>query len=140
MKSGKVSVFPENVLIVGARNNDKKEIEYIKQKRIKMMSINQLRVDLHESCDSIMEFANGIDKEVYLSVDIDILDPAFAPATGYKEPGGLTTRELLYILQRINKLKNLRALDIVEINEQLDKEKYSRMTTKIGAKILSEFL
>ena len=36
--------------------------------------------------------------KVYISVDIDVLDPAFAPATGTAEPGGWTTRELLTIL------------------------------------------
>ncbi|KAG9228918.1 arginase family-domain-containing protein [Amylocarpus encephaloides] len=42
------------------------------------------------------------DKYVYLSVDIDVLDPAFAPATGTIEPGGWTTRELLTIIQGLS--------------------------------------
>ena len=37
----------------------------------------------------------------YLTVDIDVLDPAFAPGTGTAEPGGLTTRELLWAVRRI---------------------------------------
>jgi len=134
--------FPaENILIIGARNLYKSEIEYMNKKKIKTITMNQIaEVGIHEMCDSIMEFAQGKDKELYLSIDIDALDPAYAPATGYNEPGGLTTREFLYILQRINKLKNLRIIDIVEINEKKDKESFHGVTVRLGAKILSEFL
>ena len=134
--------FPaENILIIGARNLYKSEIEYMNKKKIKTITMNQIaEVGIHEMCDSIMEFAQGKDKELYLSIDIDALDPAYAPATGYNEPGGLTTREFLYILHRINKLKNLRIIDIVEINEKKDKESFHGVTVRLGAKILSEFL
>ena len=82
-----------------------------------------------------MEFANG--KELYVSVDIDVIDPAFAPATGYPEPGGLSSREFIYLIQRINKMKNLRGIDIVEINPEKDE---NNLTIKLGAKILSELI
>ena len=59
-----------------------------------------------EICDSIMYVAKNFGA-LYISVDIDVLDPAFAPGTGYKEAGGMSTRELLYFLQRLRKLKNL---------------------------------
>jgi agmatinase len=85
--------------------------------------------------DVIMEFANG--KELYVSLDIDVVDPVFAPATGYPEAGGLTSREIIYIMQRINMMKNLRAVDIVEINEKNDA---SQVTVKLGAKILAELI
>ncbi len=130
--------FPvKNILLVGVRNSDPKEIGFLKEKGIKMISINQLNENLEEITDIITEFAN--EKELYVSIDIDIIDPAFAPSTGYQEPGGLTSRQFIYILQRINKIKSLRGLDIVEINEQKDKEN-NNMTLKLGAKILSEII
>lgn len=43
------------------------------------------------------------DQIVYLSIDIDVLDPAFTPATGTIEPGGWTTRELLHILNGLSR-------------------------------------
>lgn len=52
---------------------------------------------------------------VYLTVDIDVLDPAFAPGTGTPEPGGLTTRELRRALRRIASSVDLRAADVVEV-------------------------
>jgi len=130
--------FPvENILLVGVRNSYKDELVFLKEKKIKMISMNKLLEDLQDTCEVIMEFAHG--KELYLSLDIDVIDPVFAPATGYAEPGGLTSRQLIYLMQRINKIKNLRAVDIVEINEKKDKE-FNDITVKLGAKILGEFL
>lgn len=54
------------------------------------------------------------DTNVYISVDIDVLDPAFAPATGTAEVGGWTTRELLTILDGLEGLKVVGA-DVVEV-------------------------
>lgn len=128
--------FPaKNVLLVGARNIDKEENIFLKKNNIKIVDINQFLVDMEETCDFIMEFSNG--KELYVSIDIDVIDPAFAPATGYPEIGGLTSRQLIYLIQRINKIKSLKALDIVEINPKKDKD---NMTVRLGAKILAEMI
>lgn len=54
------------------------------------------------------------DTNVYISVDIDVLDPAFAPATGTAEVGGWTTRELLSILDGLEGL-NVVGADVVEV-------------------------
>lgn len=54
------------------------------------------------------------DSNVYISVDIDVLDPAHAPATGTAEVGGWTTRELLSILDGLEGLKVVGA-DVVEV-------------------------
>ena len=130
--------FPvENILLVGIRNSYKDELDFIEEKGIKVISVNDLLLDLENVCDSIMEFAKG--KELYVSLDIDVVDPAFAPATGYPEPAGLTSRQFLYLVSRINKMKNLRAIDLVEINSEKDKE-FDGLTTKLGAKILGEFI
>jgi agmatinase len=56
----------------------------------------------------------GTKRPVYLSIDIDTLDPAFAPATGTPETGGWSTRELRTILRGLEGL-NLIAADIVEV-------------------------
>jgi arginase family enzyme len=128
--------FPkENILIVGARNSHKDEITFLKQNRIKTISINSLTEDLQDMCEVIMEFSNG--KELYVSIDIDVIDPAFAPSTGYPEAGGLTSRQFIYLIQRIKKIKTLKAVDLVEINEKKDKDK---LTVKLGAKILAELI
>ncbi|KAJ1709194.1 formiminoglutamate hydrolase [Aspergillus flavus] len=61
------------------------------------------------------------DQYVYVSIDIDVLDPAFAPATGTIEPGGWTTRELLLILQGLaNAGVKIIGADIVELTPVYD--------------------
>ncbi|MFH1801742.1 MAG: arginase family protein [archaeon] len=128
--------FPsENILLVGTRNYHKDELEFLKEKRIRIISMNQLLEDLNDTCEIIMEFTSG--RELYVSIDIDVIDPVFAPATFYSEPGGLSSREFIYIIQRINKMKNLRAIDLVEINSEKD---HKNFTVRLGAKILGEFL
>ncbi len=59
------------------------------------------------------------DRPVYVSVDIDVLDPAFAPGTGTPEAGGLTSRELLAILRSFSDT-NLVGADLVEVAPAYD--------------------
>ena len=128
--------FPkENILIVGLRNLDREEIKFLRENKVKTLSMNLLTEELGEACDTIMEFSNG--RELYVSIDIDIIDPIFAPATTYPESGGLSSRQFIYLIQRIKRIRTLRAIDLVEINEKQDKE---RITVKLGAKILAELL
>jgi agmatinase len=56
---------------------------------------------------------------VYLSIDIDVLDPAFAPGTGTPESGGLTARELLRMLRKMTGL-NIVGADVVEVAPAYD--------------------
>jgi len=129
--------FPtKNILLIGCRNADKKELEFIEKHELKQISIDQIQENIEETTHMIMEFSRH--KELYVSIDIDVIDPAFAPATYYTETGGLTSSQFIYISSRISKMKNLRAIDIVEINPKKDTEK--KITLKLGAKILSDFL
>lgn len=61
----------------------------------------------------------GHDVPVYLSIDIDVLDPGLAPGTGTPEPGGWTTRELIRILRGIEGM-NVVGADIVEVSPAYD--------------------
>lgn len=130
------SGFPrENILLVGVRNSEHEENIFLKKERIQVMSTSHILEEIHEACDTIMEFSSN--KELYVSLDMGIVDPAFAPGVLENEPGGLSSREILYLVQRINKIKNLKAFDIVGINPELDRD---NLTIKLGAKILSELL
>jgi agmatinase len=75
-------------------------------------------------------------RPVYLSVDIDVLDPAHAPGTGTPEPGGLTTRELQFILRGLADL-NLVGADIVEVAPAYD---HAELTALAAANVAYEFL
>jgi arginase len=76
-----------------------------------------------------------IDGPVYLSLDMDVLDPAFAPGVSHHEPGGLSTRELLTILQDLK--KPLVGADIVEFNPERDP---LGITAMVAAKLYKEIV
>ena len=69
--------------------------------------------------DAITEALDGPEL-VYLSVDIDVLDPAHAPGTGTPEPGGLTSVELLRAVRRIASDLHLVGMDVVEVSPPYD--------------------
>jgi arginase len=71
--------------------------------------------------------------DFYLSLDLDALDPAFAPGVSHREPGGLTTREVISLLRRTP--GRLVGADIVELNPARDAE---GMAAMVAAKLLKE--
>ncbi|KAF2233228.1 Arginase/deacetylase [Viridothelium virens] len=79
----------------------------------------------------------GLDRPVYLSLDIDTLDPAFAPATGTPETGGWSTRELRTIIRGLEGV-NLVAADIVEVAPAYDTN--AEHTTMAAADTLYEIM
>jgi agmatinase len=76
--------------------------------------------------DAIAEALDGPDA-IYLSIDIDVLDPGNAPGTGTPEPGGLLTRELLRAIRRIVGQVELAAMDIVEVSPPFDHAEVTAM-------------
>jgi agmatinase len=73
----------------------------------------------------------------YLTVDIDVLDPAFAPGTGTAEPGGLMTRELLWALRTVSSQVDLCAMDMVEVSPPYDP---TGITAMAGHRVVLETL
>jgi arginase len=81
--------------------------------------------------DQVFELSFGT--SVYVSVDVDVLDPAFVPGTSHYEPGGCTTRQLI---EAIHSLKaDIVGADVVEFNPRRD---LNGMTAMVCAKIVKE--
>ncbi|ETV93804.1 agmatinase [Aphanomyces invadans] len=89
----------------------------------------------------------AFDGPVYVTVDLDVLDPAFAPGVSHHEPGGLSTRQVLSLLQTFR--GNVVASDVVELNPSRDiggghvsisGETSSGMTAMVAAKVAKELL
>jgi len=76
-----------------------------------------------------------LDTPVYVSIDVDALDPAFAPGVSHREPGGLSVRQLLSLLQEIE--APIVAADVVELNPRNDPTGVSAM---VAGKIVRELL
>ncbi len=127
----------ENLVLIGIRKISENEYKFLKENRIKFYTTEQIfDFGIKNICEDVMEYLNKLDS-LYLSIDIDVLDPAFAPGTGYREPFGLSNIELLYILKRILKLSNIKRADLVEINPDND---INDVTVNTGAEILKLFL
>ncbi len=73
-------------------------------------------------------------KPVYVSLDIDVVDPAFAPGTGTQEPGGCTSQEIIQAIHCLGQL-NIVGFDLVEVCPQLD---FSERTALLAAKLVRE--
>jgi agmatinase len=89
--------------------------------------------------DGALEFARGrLRSPTYVTVDIDVLDPAFAPGTGTPEAGGLTSRELLALLRGLAELDvQLAGADVVEVSPPYDP---SGVTAVAGANAAYELV
>ncbi|ONK72740.1 uncharacterized protein A4U43_C04F22680 [Asparagus officinalis] len=86
--------------------------------------------DAREECHKLGEGVKG----VYISVDVDCLDPAFAPGVSHIEPGGLSFRDVLNILHNLQ--GDVVAADVVEFNPQRDT--VDGMTAMVAAKLVRE--
>jgi len=126
----------DRIILISARNFYDDELEFIKKNKITLISMEVLQEDLQGVCDLVMERANS-SSGFYLSIDIDSVDPGFAPGTGYLEPGGLSSRDLIYFVKRLSLLENFKGADIVEINPDKD---INQTTIKLGAKLLAEMI
>jgi agmatinase len=86
--------------------------------------------------DAIDHATDGVDA-VYLTVDIDVVDPTVAPGTGTPEFCGLDADQLLTAMGRLGDCESICAVDLVEVAPRLDS---SRMTQRLGAAAVSRFL
>lgn len=118
----------KRVFQLGIRSATREELEYAEQK-------THLYLDQFLSVIAAVKAKLG-DRPVYISVDIDVLDPAFAPGTGTPEAGGITSRELLQGLLELRDL-NVVGFDLVEISPPYDP---NDNTAILGAKIIREAL
>jgi arginase len=91
---------------------------------------------MRSGLQAMVTSARRMEGPVYLSVDLDVLDPAFAPGVSHPEPGGLTTRELITILQAIPRGRLVGA-DLVELNPLND---LRDLTARVAAKLVKEIV
>jgi agmatinase len=130
---------PEHVVLIGINGwqNPRSELEYCEQHGIRVIWLRDLwrrgtEAVLAEALQVAGEGTDGI----YLSVDIDALDSAFAPATCTPTPGGMTAREMLELVQGVSR-HGLLGTDVVEVAPSLET---SSTTTKMGVRVVLDAL
>ena len=112
----------------GIRSGDKHEFEWAKK------HIHQQKFDF-TGLDKVVEKIK--DKPVYITIDLDVLDPSVFPGTGTPEPGGMQYKDLLWAFDQFEKLKHIVGADIVELSPYLDP---SGASNAVAAKSLRELI
>ncbi|MFX1392373.1 MAG: arginase family protein [Promethearchaeota archaeon] len=130
----------KNFLIVGTRDIDIPELNNAKKANISHFDAFLLsELGLKKFIKKVIYFFNQSNIEnLYVSIDIDAIDPSNAPGTGFAVPGGLSYREIWLILKEISKNFNILGFDVVEIAPNLDLP--NNMTSMLAAKLIVEFM
>ncbi|MFW3612984.1 arginase [Staphylococcus caprae] len=115
-------VKPENIVLIGMRDLDKGEREYIKDKNIKTFTMADIdRFGIQEVIERSLEYlkSRNIDG-LHFSLDVDALDPTETPGTGTRVLGGLSYRESHFALELLSESKLVTSMDLVEVNPLID--------------------
>lgn len=130
-------INPKNIVQIGMRSyNSPEHYHFIKDSGITFMPINQvMETSIEDVAKKALEAASNGTDHIYLSIDIDVLDSAFAPGSGANEPGGLTSYQLFKFVKMV--APYIDAIDIVEVNPMTD---YNNMTSIVASKLLFDYV
>ncbi len=124
---------PDHIMEIGIRAFSKPELDFTRKSGVTMITPQDLRkTGIPKTAQRIRGFLSQFSHS-YVTVDIDVLDPAFAPGVGNPEPDGLSTDELLTLVDS-SMSGNSVGLDLVEVSPQLD----SGQTAAVGVKVIFE--
>ena len=105
-------------------------LEPHQKEQAKRFGVNQIEMNSFST-----SFLKDLKGPLYISLDIDVLDPAFAPGVSHHEPGGISTRDLIHMIQNIS--VPVIGADIVEYNPSRD---VNHMTAMVGYKLMKELI
>ena len=128
-------VHPKKIIEIGTRAVCKEELGYAKKAGITYITVQQIRNDGVEKTIEMIEKLLANVKQTYLTIDMDVLDPAFVPAVPNPEPDGLCTHIFYDLLSNVCD-KRVIALDVVEVAPHYD----TGITAIQAAKTIFEML
>jgi agmatinase len=121
METGKINSLTQ----VGIRTLTPHQRDQARRFGVRQLEMNAFNFD----------FVDTLKAPLYVSIDLDVLDPAFAPGVSHHEPGGLSSRDLIHIIQALPVAPV--GADIVEYNPTRD---LNNMTAMVGYKLMKEFI
>ena len=122
----------DNIVHVGARSFVKEELEFLTKHKINSISDKEIR--LGNATRLLKDAISSFDK-LYVSIDLDVVDPAFAPGVGNPEAVGITSRELFDMITSLEN-KKIVGSDVVELNPSFD----NGSTSSLAAKMISTII
>jgi len=121
-----------NLVQIGIRSASQDEELYVKSTYNIQTFKNK---DAHKHMDAIEYYLTNIDGPIYISIDMDVVDPAIAPNVGNPTPGGLFVSEIEAIIETLSR-KNVVGMDVVETAS----DRLGDNTAVVAAKIIYDFL
>lgn len=118
----------ENIVLIGVRSADREEFQEMKKQNLFYIDSFEIKnKGIKQVLSKTKEYLR--DKQIYLTLDIDVLDPAYAPGTSTPEPFGLTTFDILEIIDFFS--PSLVGFDIVEVCPNYDNGETALLAAKL---------
>ena len=124
--------FGVDLVQIGIRSSSIEEEDFVKSTYNIQTFKNK---DVHRHMDSVEYYLTTVDTPIYLSIDMDVLDPAIAPSVGNPTPGGLFISEIEDLIRSLS-FKNVVGMDVVETAT----DRLGENTAVTAAKIIYDFL
>jgi hypothetical protein len=129
---------PNQLVYVGLARMTKEEAGFLAEKNVRNYPMREIAfTSSQEVCDAAMQVSRQR-KELVVLVDLSVLDPAFFPGMNAgeretnREPGGMTSRELIYFMQRFRLLKNLKAIIITGYGKEAPAALLAKMVAEVS--------
>ncbi|MGA9403025.1 formimidoylglutamase [Haladaptatus sp.] len=123
---------------VGARHFETSSAyaDYVRERGGAIVTAEEVGDDSVSAIDTALDSMSDVDT-IYVSVDVDVLDAAFAPGVSAPTPGGISTRELFRMLRLVAADDRVAGFEVVECAPSLD---HDELTVKAGARAIAHFL
>ena len=116
------NLHSEDITILGPRGvrQSPEEIEYARDHGVRVIPLQEIdEKGLPVVCDELSKYLNGLDA-VYISLDIDVVDPAFCPAQKYPDAAGMTPREILTVMRKVTTATPIAGFDLCCFSPRYD--------------------
>lgn len=120
-------IKPENIVLIGMRDLDKGERQFIKDHNIKTFTMSDIdKLGIKEVIENTIEYLKSRNVDgVHLSLDVDALDPLETPGTSTRVLGGLSYRESHFALELLHQSHLISSMDLVEVNPLIDSNNHT---------------
>ncbi|HDA2199016.1 TPA: arginase [Staphylococcus aureus] len=120
-------IKPENIVLIGMRDLDKGERQFIKDHNIKTFTMSDIdKLGIKEVIENTIEYLKSRNVDgVHLSLDVDALDLLETPGTGTRVLGGLSYRESHFALELLHQSHLISSMDLVEVNPLIDSNNHT---------------
>ncbi|HMK53864.1 MAG TPA: agmatinase [Methanobacteriaceae archaeon] len=122
---------PQEIIQIGIRSSSSEEVHFVREENITQFTARDVKNDMK----NVLKALEGLEGPIYVTVDMDVLDPAYAPRVGTPAPGGLDPMDLETLILQL-KNKDIIGFDVVEVSSS----SVGDITSINAAKVILDFL